>query len=47
MRSIYGTFEFTITIFLPGPFEIVVVVAVVDNDGCYLNQKSYGLVHKT
>jgi len=31
----------------PGPFEIVVVVAVVDNDGCYLNQKSYGLVHKT
>jgi len=29
----------------PGPFEIA--VAVVDNDGCYLNQKSYGLVHKT
>jgi len=28
----------------PGPFEIVVVV--VDNDGCYLSQKFYGLVHK-
>lgn len=27
----------------PGPFEIVVVV---DNDGCYLGQKFYGLVHK-
>jgi len=26
----------------PGPFEIV----VVDNDGCYLSQKFYGLVHK-
>ena len=41
-----GTFEFTL--FLPGPFEIVaVVVVVVDNVGCYLNQKFYGLVHKT
>ena len=40
-----GTFEFTL--FLPGPFEIVAVVVVVDNVGCYLNQKFYGLVHKT